>query len=68
MCFKTKWGELSESTTISCSVEPLKETPQEAEWEELAQRFHLFSETVQKKKFDTFTCRMIIQLYVHEVW
>ena len=47
MCFKTKWGELSESTTISCSVEPLKETPQEAEWEELAQHSHLFPVTVE---------------------
>jgi hypothetical protein len=51
ICFKPKWGKASKSTTISCSIEPLKDTPQEAEWEELAQDLHLFPAMVEKESW-----------------
>lgn len=41
-CFESKRREVHETTAVSSSKEPLEETPQEAEGEELAQLSHLF--------------------------
>ena len=42
ICFEPKCREANKSTMDVCSKEPLEETPQEAEGEELAQSSHLF--------------------------
>lgn len=41
ICFEPKSREANESTIVSSSKEPLEETPQEAEGEELAECSHL---------------------------
>jgi len=39
---KPQSGEVCKTTTISCCVEPLEKTPEEAEGKELSQCLHLF--------------------------
>jgi hypothetical protein len=41
--FETKCREVYKSTAITCSEEPLEETPYKAKGEELPQCSHLFS-------------------------
>ena len=50
ICFKTERREVYKSAAISSSIEPLKETPQETQGEELPQLLHLLPERVKQTR------------------